>query len=1085
MKTLTGLIIILLFFSFCTDEVQAQTINHLKGAEGKLIIPQTSKKVVAKEISITMPTSGCGFRNPGTPFLETGGRNSDVCYPVPYNGHILREKPRDVNWRIVVLENEYLHVEFAPELGGMIWRLFDKVHNVDVLHAPGKVFPSSDGFGGTYTAGGLELNYPYAHSVTNTWPRKTEFRENKDGSATYIVSEWERNGRTEWSMEFTLKPGESTLRQEVTLYNRGKSPASFVYWGNARVPATADTRWIEPEAMASEHGGSNIFTWPIFRGVDISMMMNDPEVIGMYFLEPHYNFFGLTNLKTGSGMVHFADHRDVPGKKLWNWGRTPMDGNRKWGLAEEPHMHGYEYGEVQSGRMVNQDHLEWLMPEECIIWKESWSPIYGMTNVNEVTENAAFQLLEKEHKLLVYPFIKSSDIKLRFIEENRQIKEITLLTNTSQVQEIDLKGIAGDDLGNLEIMVEKAGERSGSITLKSRCEQKKAGELRENPIFSDHSSESVSTTAEFNHKLLFRKEAMNLYKQAIELDSLNYHAHLGLGKLLYTYADFNAARKQFEQAIKAYKWTGEAYLMLAQIDHIQGNLDASEEKAYEARYYGEKCRGNLKLGEVLITRGEYVKAREVLEEALMNNSRSLRTYALLAMCERKLGNQKLALEQLDRSPKGALKDIMWYTEAFLAGRINGSQLEQELFKDEWRFLELSMDYLLLGDLKDADKIVDVGISLHKSGWELDKLFNPDRIWGFTRTRETPFFYLVKGVVAQKEGRAQDASHLFAEGDYFENYVNFNQPEMIPIMQAAIDAGNGFASFWMGNFYYHSFRYEEAKEAWDIAAVKHPGNPQVMLNQAVYNKYQKKDMKASLNLLREALRLNPNNVFIRLQLLSVERANGAGPDDLLKIYLEAPKEERDGYLYSHGLLEAFENAGKWKEASEYLETVDRRWSNDVKNWYDFCIEYSDYLLKQSKPKEALQWIAKSTPAPANLLNINQPVEYFYRQREYFISGQAYKILGEKIKSQEFFRKVIDEPTDFMFFAEVELRLAKLRFYTALSMKELGMETAGQGMLVGINELRLKRGLVTLKLEESELDKWDLANPLAEPSASEKD
>ncbi len=233
---------------------------------------------------------------------------------------------------------------------------------------------------------------------------------------------------------------------------------------------------------------------------------------------------------------------------------------------------------------------------------------------------------------------------------------------------------------------------------------------------------------------------------------------------------------------------------------------------------------------------------------------------------------------------------------------------------------MSVDYLLLGDYNDADKIADAGITLHQKGWELDKLFNPDRMWNFTRKRETPFFYLVKGVIAQHEGRTQDASKLFAAGDYFEHYVNFNQPEMVPIMKAAVDAGNGFASFWLGNFYYHSLRYDEAKADWDVAAGKHPGNPQILRNLAVYEEYQKKDLKKSLNLLREALKLNPADVFMRLQLVSVERANGTSPGDILKIYMEAPKEQRDSYLYTRGLIQTFKEAGKWKEAAEYLQTV---------------------------------------------------------------------------------------------------------------------------------------------------------------------
>jgi tetratricopeptide (TPR) repeat protein len=303
--------------------------------------------------------------------------------------------------------------------------------------------------------------------------------------------------------------------------------------------------------------------------------------------------------------------------------------------------------------------------------------------------------------------------------------------------------------------------------------------------------------------------------------------------------------------------------------------------------------------------------------------------------------------------------------------------------------------------------------------------------------------------------------------------------MVPVLQAAIEAGNGFASYWLGNYYYHSLRPEEAKVAWDMANIKHPGNPQVVRNLAVYEQYQKKDPEKSCELFRKALESNPMDVFMRLEVIAAEKAIGTNPENILKIYLDAPKEQRDSYLYLNGLLQTFENANKWKEAAEYMLTVDRQWSDDVKSWYNFCIDYADYLIDQSKPSEALEWISRSTPTPPNLSNISLPADYFYRQREFFITGLAYKIQGEKAKSQEFFRKVTDEPTSFLFNAGVENSLQEKRFYVALAMKELGMETAAQGILVGINDYRLKHGLITLHLEKSELRRWTFLDPLAEP------
>jgi hypothetical protein len=71
---------------------------------------------------------------------------------------------------------------------------------------------------------------------------------------------------------------------------------------------------------------------------------------------------------------------------------------------------------------------------------------------------------------------------------------------------------------------------------------------------------------------------------------------------------------------------------------------------------------------------------------------------------------------------------------------------------------------------------------------------------------------------------------------------------------------------------------------------------------------------------------------------------------------------------------------------------------------------------------------------------------------------------------------------MFNAGFENRLNKKRFYVALAMREMGMEIAARGILVGINDYRLKHGFVTLHPEKSELDLWTTKDPLAEPTLS---
>ncbi|HEY3297702.1 MAG TPA: DUF5107 domain-containing protein [Armatimonadota bacterium] len=452
------------------------------------------EKVKVTVDTMPLPTAGLGFDNPNTLFGVTGGYLQDVTYPCVFHNHFLREELVTKSYERISFENEYLLVEFAPELGGRVWRIYDKIHGEDVVHLNDSIKTYPGGFGGAYTAGGIELDYPYSHAVTNTWPRKTEFVENEDGSATYTVSEWERNGRTEWAMSFTLSPGEARLKQRVTLYNRSKLPVSYMYWGNAGVPIQYETKWVYRETMGSEHGGDTIFSWPEYKGVDLSLYEQDHEVVGIYFLGPKYNFFGLTNRRTLSGLAHFADRHDLPGKKLWTWGRNASGENRSWHLSIEQQF----YGEVQSGRPINQEHFEWLMPEEFIFWEEQWSPTHGLTDMTEVTEDSAFQILPDEKKIAFYPFVDFSGQKLQLILDGKILREVEFQGKAGKLEKIDISDVPSEGMARLEVKVLKDNEFAGSISLAERCERKSPKEIREEPIFNEHSSIANFVNAEFS-----------------------------------------------------------------------------------------------------------------------------------------------------------------------------------------------------------------------------------------------------------------------------------------------------------------------------------------------------------------------------------------------------------------------------------------------------------------------------------------------------------------------------------------------------------------------------------------------------------
>ena len=1017
--------------------------------------------VKVTEDLIVLPTSGIGFDNPNTLFMQTGGHLQDCTYPCAFHNHFLREKPVDREYRRITFENEFLIVEFLPELGGRIWRLYDKLHDEEVVHKNDCVKPYPGGFGGAYTAGGIELNYPFAHSITNTWPRKTEFKQNKDGSATYTVSEWERVGRSQWMMSFTLHPGEARLKQTVAIYNRSKMPVSFCYWGNAGVPISTDTKWIYRECMASEHGYTTVYTWPEFKGLDLSWYKNNPEVVGMYFLDPKYDFFGVVNVRTKSGLLHFADRHEVPGKKLWTWGLNFSGEATRWHLCKDPQ----DYGEVQSGRIINQEHFEWLMPEEYLSWDEQWAPIHGLTDVTEATEDCAFQIVGR--KLLYYPFREIKNQKLQFVLDGQVVGDMPFSVEACKLGEIALP--EGADVRVIK------GEKTSVISLTGRCERKPVPEVREDPIFDVRSSMAYTVNAEFSHKLLRREKAMEQYRQAIELDRYNYKAYHGLGLMLYSHGDFAGATENFEKAIDCYKWDAQAYLMLSHISHLDGDLDAAMEHARSALYYGEKCGGNLKLCELSVSKGQYATAIDFGYGASLEGYGSVRSDGLLAIADSRWRKDPAgAWEWLENLWHYELKDLTWYSEAFFAGHTDEAVLRGELFDDEWRFLELALNYVDLALWEEAEKLCDIGISIHKDGWTPESIYNPERIWGIFRKRETPFFHMLKGFIAAKTGRKRAARAHFRKGDYFEYFVNINQPEMVRVLEMSIEYGNISACHYLGNFMYHSYRPEEARKYWEMAEGKLGGCSVNTRNLAVHARFIEKDMLKARDLLRKALEANPDDLYLRQELIAAENACGASRDDILRIYLDAPEEQRTTYLH-HGLLGAYMAADRWEEAADYLSKADRRHCDEDSGWYNFCVSFAEHLVDDEKAREALAWIAKSRVFPRNLSYVKYSDDFYISHREYHIAGLAYRMLGDKKNADKSFRKSVEQPATLHYFKPWEDMITSWRFWVALSMKELGMEAAAEGMLCGINKYRESAALIPLKLERSEFKRWAEKDP----------
>src|SRR5256714_12908811 len=101
--------------------------------------PMTGAQVHIWEEDVEIPTYGTGEPHKNPMFLEKRvyQGSSGRVYPYPVIDKIQDEK-KPQPYGIVILENEYLHIEIMPEIGGRVYPAIDKNKSSEfVYYNPG------------------------------------------------------------------------------------------------------------------------------------------------------------------------------------------------------------------------------------------------------------------------------------------------------------------------------------------------------------------------------------------------------------------------------------------------------------------------------------------------------------------------------------------------------------------------------------------------------------------------------------------------------------------------------------------------------------------------------------------------------------------------------------------------------------------------------------------------------------------------------------------------------------------------------------------------------------------------------------
>ncbi len=373
-----------------------------------------------REIDTTILTYG--FSDPN-PIPRTG-----KIYPYfTFDGYETEGKP--VSWKMVELENDYIRVLIAPEIGGKIWGAWDKTRNEPFIYDNDVVKFRNIAMRGPWTSGGIEFNFGIiGHTPTVSTPVDYHTVKKADGSVSCYLSALDLLTRTRWVVEINLPSDKARFSTSVQWYNPSDLDQPYYTWMNVAVPAREDLHFIDPGTHYIGHNGLH-HPWPVdtSRGTDLSIYQNNAfgGSKSYHIVGKRSDIFGTYYSNSDDGMIHLADRDAKPGKKVFLWALSDAGAIWERLLTDE----AGQYVEVQSGRLLNQNSPSssntpfkqlGFSPQQLDYWTEYWFPYHGIGKVDFADSHGVWHF-DHQHNSLGVSLMTlesiSDTIKL-WIDEN-------------------------------------------------------------------------------------------------------------------------------------------------------------------------------------------------------------------------------------------------------------------------------------------------------------------------------------------------------------------------------------------------------------------------------------------------------------------------------------------------------------------------------------------------------------------------------------------------------------------------------------------------------------------------------------------
>ena len=1035
------------------------------------------------ETNLVIPTYRAAPPDPNPRFYQgrtyQGARATFYPYPVSDRLTGARE---DQTYRAVFLENQYIQLSVLPELGGRILSAVDKSNQYDFFYRQHVIKPALIGMLGAWISGGVEWNVPHHHRASSFMPVDYALESHADGSKTLWVGEIELRHRLKWSVGLTLHPGRSYIEMSARLANRTPFAHSFLFWINPAVHANTNYQVVFPPrtAFAVQHGKPEFVHWPIAhttyagvdysRGVDISWWKNHPSPCSFFAWNSEEDFFGGYDHGRQAGVIHYADHHVVPGKKFFEWGVGPE--GQMWSRiltdADGPYL------ELMAGAYSdNQPDYSWIQPGEVKTWKHYWYPVREIGAVKNATLDAAVNL-EYANRTLRVAFnataqFTNAQARVTLADKVLLDKHITI----SPAQPFASVSMVEAELKPERLCASLRAANGRELVAYQPAPPPPNAPLpepvrRPPPPKEIKSNEELYLTGLRIEQLYSPSfEAAPYYEEALRRDPGDYRANTALGILHCKAWRWPEAEARLRAAIARATANyirpkdGEAFYYLGVALRGQGRLNEAHDAFYPAIWsLAWQAAAYQALAEIDCRRGEFARALANLDRSLAASAANPKARNLKAAVLRRMDRAdeaaKLAADTLAADPL----DLRAAAELFLAQR----QLGQT---DEAASTARTVRRLLRGEVQSCLEVAcdygNAGLWAEAiEGLQAMVAMAPDQARVFPLLHYYLAYYNEEQARSGADGTiapaaAAEAARLgLLAAQMPPDFCFPLRFEEEPILRRAMERNpqDARAPYYLGNLLYDN-QPAKAIAAWERARDLDGSFALAHRNLALAYAQTQGDVPKAIASLEKAVSLNPKEPRFFYELDVLYEAGGAPVQRRLET-LARNREivaQRDDALTR--LIVLYTVAGQPGDALDVLQ--HRRFHNWEGRGEIHGI-YVDALLRRGmasalagKHAEALRDYEAALDYPANL-EVGRP----YRDRKapqihYFIAT-AHAALGDQAKARAALELAV---------AQKETSPSEVQYYQALALQKLGQKDDANRIFTGL----VKHGASQLQAGEA--------------------